>query len=123
MIIEQEILEAVKDRISQGSVNTIRALESTTYPYVIVNKISSVRDYDHDGSVGTMTSHIDVKVFGSTYVEAKYLAIEIYSLVDYNSEYVSNIQISNEIDLYDDTTKVFYTNLDFKVQHYETGGS
>jgi hypothetical protein len=123
MIIEQEILDAVKDLISSGTVNTVRALEGQTYPYVIVHKISSPRDYDHDGNVGTITSHIDVKVFGSTYIQAKDIAIEIYALETYNSDTVSSIEIANEIDLYDDTTKAFFTNLDFKVQHYETGGS
>jgi hypothetical protein len=117
-MIEQVIRNAIDDLVDvKVFLNT--ALEKTSAPYIVVYRLSGPRGYTHDGRDGTVVSRFQVSVFETDYRTAKLLASEVYELGDYTDETVSLTQLINEVDLYDDVTKLHHIVLDFEIYHNE----
>lgn len=97
--------------------NTV--IETQKVPYSVIYKTSAPRGYTHDGMDGTVISRFQVSVFDKDYKTAKTYASELYPIGNYTDEIIAHTVLSNEIDLYDDASKLHHIVLDFTVQHYE----
>lgn len=121
MPIEQEIRNKVVtlSGLTQAQVQLMRSLQGTSTPYINITKVSGVRESVSGGATGTVQSRIQVSAYATDYVTAKTKANLCIPLQDYTSASVAKIMLDNEVDIYDDDTKIFSTNLDFIVQYYE----
>lgn len=94
-------------------------------PYVILNRISGVRDYHLTAASGLVESRVQMDVYGLTYVSAKLVARAIESRLSgvqtsQGAVRFSGCFLSNERDGYEDDAtpdKLFRTSLDFMIWH------
>lgn len=123
-MIEQEFrtLVASKSSLGNESVHLNAVIENQEPPYIEVHKVSSPRGHTHEGRDGTVESRLQVNVFAKDYKSAKEQALLLYSMSEHNSPTIHFITLENEIDQYDDLSKLHCIVLDYLVRHYEQIG-
>lgn len=123
-MIEQEFRTLITTLSSwnSGSIHLNSVIENQEAPYIEVHKISSPRGFTHDGRDSTVESRFQVNVYAKDYLSAKEQAALLYSIADYSSSTVHFITLANELDQFDDLTKLHCIVLDFMVRHYEQIG-
>ena len=118
MMIEQELMIEI-NTLTTNTVYFSRAVELQKKDYCVLSKISAPRNYTLTGHNGLVTARFQLDVYASDYITAKTEAKKLYLLTDYTSLTVANIILANELDLYDNDTKLYRTVLDYIVNYYE----
>lgn len=114
-------IRTLLDALTTATVALNVAPESAM-PYVVVHKISAPRGETHEGRDGTVVSRIQVDVWSMSYQEAKTIASTLYPLCESTYSGIASIELDNESDDYEPTTKKHHIILDFIVRHNEQIG-
>ena len=102
--------------------------QGTLPPFVILNRISGIRDTTFQGPSGAVASRVQADCYALTYSESKALARAMEALLsgyrgsDGSTEF-AGIFLESERDGFDDTDppdKFYRTSLDFTLWHKET---
>ena len=114
----------VSDLVS-ARVNWNRIAPPAAPPYVILRRISGVRDYKLSGATGLVESRVQVDCYGSTYASAKAVARAVEAVLSgyrgtQGATTFDGIFLSAERDLIDDDESpadLHGVSLDFMVWH------
>ncbi len=123
-IVEPAIQELLKD-LAAGQVYFLRAPQSATGPFIIIQRTDSSRFRHINGPSGIAQAYIQIDCYASTYTEAKALAATVETILDgyrglvyYGSESpqqvvsVEGISLQTDHDSLDQTdAPVLYRNL------------
>ncbi len=105
----------------------VRAPQNVTKPYVVFFKVSSPREYSHDGASELARPRFQFSCFATTYYEAKQITeairvtIEAFSGImggDGGVE-VGSCFCINESDIYEEDTQLFHVAVDYLIYHKE----
>jgi len=92
-------------------------------PFIVVTKISGPREHDLQGPEGLATPTFQVSVFARTKEQAKFITRQIQSKlkgsIDMYGVKVRGIFYINEIDFYEDDTRLYHVASDYQIQHEE----
>ena len=98
----------------------VKALQGLPPPYLTIAKVSEQKDYTHDGASGLTRPRFQINVFANTYPQAKLAAVEVKEAMDnWQADGIRFAPLQNEIDLYEEDTKLHHVPLDFFI-HYES---
>lgn len=97
-------------------------------PYIILAKISGLRDYRMQGTTGLQNSLVQADCFGATYSNAKAVARLVEARLSayhgaFGTTTFQGVFLNAERDLYLDdesTSDLFGVSLDFNIWHKET---
>ena len=92
------------------------APQKTTLPYLTYSKVSAVKQYTHSGSASLSNDRIQISVFSTGYLAGKTIAGAVVTALEGWST-AQAVFKANELDLYEDETKVFHIPVDFRVWH------
>ncbi len=94
-------------------------------PYLVVTKISGVREHSHDGSSHLAHPRFQIAIFSTSYSSCKSIAAVIQTaLQGYSGTMSSGVDVGaifyeNETDLYDSETSLFQVITDYIIWHTE----
>jgi hypothetical protein len=105
----------------------VRAPQDVTKPYIILTKISSVRNHAHDGSSHLAVSRFQLSIFATTYKETKDIAAQVQAALQAksgnigDSPYVEtgSILYEDETDMFESDTGLYHCAVDYMVTHYD----
>lgn len=123
LLAQSGITDYVGDRIYQ-----VRALQNARTPYLVVTKISGVREHSHDGSSELAHPRFQFSAFSTTYNEAKNIIAAVQTaLQGYSGTMGGGSGVSvgacfyeNEADYYEIETKLFHVLADYVIWHTES---
>ena len=92
------------------------APNSATLPYLVYRKVSADKQYAHSGASSLSFDRLQVSVFSTGYVTGKALAGAVVTALEGWTS-AQAVFKANELDLYEDDTKVFHIPVDFFVWH------
>lgn len=132
MLIEQGLMTYL---LAQSGITTYvgdriyyaRADQDVEAPYIVVTKVSGVREHSHDGGTGLAHPRFQLAVFGTTYSSCKTIAAAIQAaLQGYSGTMggaggvsVDAVFYENETDLYESDTALFSVITDYIIWHHE----
>ena len=132
MIIEQALLTELLaftglTTLIGEKIYYVNAPQDVIAPYIVMTKISSVREHSHQGSSGLATARFQFSIFSTTYYEAKQIAEQIQLAIDGKNEIIGTspgvqaaILYENETDFYEpDPVNFFHIAVDYFVKHNE----
>lgn len=132
MYIEQAILTELGNAAAlvtlvSTRIYYVKAPQDVATPYIILTKISSVREHSHDGSSHLAKSRFQLSIFAETYKEVKDIAVQIQAALQAksgnvgDSPYVAvgSIFYEDETDMYETDTGLYHTAVDYMVTHYD----
>lgn len=132
MLIEQAILNELAGTagltaIVGQRIYYVKAPQDVTVPYVVLFKVSGVREHSHDGASGLGNPRFQVSCFAETYYQAKQIAQQVQSALQGFSGTmggeggtpVGASFYANEMDIYEEATKLYHVALDFMLWHSE----
>jgi hypothetical protein len=98
--------------------------QTATYGALTYSKVSGFRNHVHGGSAQVAEPRFQVTAYHTSYSSLKSITEQVRKALDAYSGTLSSTKVFfsfllNEVDLYDDETKVFYTALDFRIVHEE----
>jgi len=103
----------------------VRAEQDVITPYIVITKISGVREHSHDGSSELAHPRFQITVFSTTYSSCKTIASAIQTaLQGYTGTMGSEVTVQavfyeNETDLYESDTDLFSVITDYIIWHVE----
>jgi hypothetical protein len=108
----------------------VKAPQDVTNPYVVVSKISGVREHAHEGASGLAHPRFQCSVFATTYKEAKSIAVQIQTALQGHSGTiggaggveVNGIFYDDEVDFWEEEHGLYHIAMDFRIWHNENGG-
>jgi hypothetical protein len=121
--VEEEITNALHG-VAGGRRFWVRAPQSTALPYVVMQRISGIRDYVTSGPSGYVQSRVQFDVYASTYGTARTTARALVAaLSGHSGGTIQGIFIDSERDLpASDTGEVshlFRVSIDAAIHHGE----
>ena len=111
-------------------VYTLTAHQDAIDPYIVLNKVSGVREYTHTEQASLVTTRYQLTVYGKNYSNTKATVEEIRQAFSgfkgqmggASGTYVSSCFLDNEIDRFDQTlssTDYYQVVVDYLIRHYE----
>ena len=132
MLIEQALMTllnatAALTAVTSTRIYFVKSPQDVTAPYVVVSKISSVRQHDHDGAAGLAQARFQFSCFATTYTVVKTMAAAIQSaLQGYSGTMggaggvtVNGAFYEDETDFWEEESKLYHLALDFLLWHKE----
>ena len=132
MLIEQGLMTYI---LAQSAITAlvgqrvyfVQAPQDVTKPYIVVTKISGVREHSHDGSNHLARPRFQLSAFSTTYANAKSIASALQTaLQGYKGTMggtggvaVGAVFYEDETDLYEENTGLYQVALDFFITHGE----
>jgi hypothetical protein len=121
----EEAITALLAGVASGRRFWVRAPQSAARPFLVLNRVSGVRDYTYQGPSGFVQSRVQVDVYADTYPAAKATARAVRdALSGHSGGSIQGIFYDNERDLpaadAGEATHLFRTSLDFTISHTET---
>jgi len=112
----------VGERIYYG-----KALQDAARPYLVINKISAQREHAHDGALGMVNARIQISCFAGSYAAAKSLAVAVQAVLEcyqgtlggVGGVYVGSCFYDNEVDFWEEETKLHHIAADYLLQYNE----
>jgi hypothetical protein len=103
------------------------APQDVATPYIVVFKVDAPRDHSHDGASHLANPRFQISIFSTTYAEAKAIAAAVQAALQGHAGTmggaggvaVGAIIYENEVDFYEEDTKLFHLACDYIVWHYE----
>lgn len=128
-MIEQAAVQFLKNSASVSSlvgtnVFSIRMPSKfKAWPCIVMRKISGKRDGTHSGAAFKYP-RLQASCYSTSYAEAKRVAKAVADLFDQFAGTMGNFtrvtaDVANELDLHDDETKLYHTNVDVILMHVE----
>lgn len=111
--------------VAGGKRYWLRAPQGTKPPYVVMQRISGIRDYHMQGASGLVTSRVQIDCYATTYAGVKATARSVVNaLSGRRVGIIQGIFIDSERDLpaadAGEVTNLFRTSIDIMVHHKET---
>jgi len=105
-------------------VHFVQAPQDVDNPYIVLTKISGVRDNAHDGATGLVHTRIQLSVFATTYYEAKQIVQAAQNVLQAYSGLMGTVQVDscfyeNETDTYETDTKLYHVTSDYVLWNEE----
>lgn len=102
----------------------VRAPQGTARPFVVLNRVSGVRDYHLQGASGYVASRVQLDSYADSYAEAKAVAHSaIAAMSGRRTGSIQGIFIDSERDLpaadAGEVNQLFRTSVDFIIHHSE----
>jgi hypothetical protein len=121
----EEAITALLSGVAGGRRHWGRAPQGVALPYVVMQRISGIRDYVTTGPSGYVQSRVQFDVYASTYGSARTTARALVAaLSGHSGGTIQGIFIDSERDLpASDTGEVshlFRVSIDAQVHHQET---
>jgi|GEM_PF-1681803 len=102
----------------------VRADQDTQAPYIVVTKVSAIREHSHDGSSGLAHPRFQLAIFSTTYSMAKTIATALQTILDGYTGLMDEVTVQavfydNETDSYESDTGLFMITADYLIWHIE----
>jgi len=99
------------------------APQDVATPYIVFSRVSGPREYSHDGATGLYRARFQFSAFAESYYEAKSIAVAIQGvlsgasgqLVADPNDTIGASFLDNELDLYEEDTKLHHIAVDYLV--------
>jgi len=133
MLIEQALMTYL---LAQSGITSlvgqriyfVQAPQDTETPYIVVTKVSGVREHSHDGSSHLAHPRFQFSVFATTYSSAKSIASALQTaLQGYSGTMGGESGVSvgatfyeNEMDFYETESQLYHVPVDYIIWHTET---
>jgi hypothetical protein len=113
--------------LAGGRIYFVTAPQSVAKPYLVINKISGVREHSHDGSSHLAHPRFQFSAFGTTYQGVKEILAALQAVLQgYKGTMggASGVAVGaaiyeDETDLYEEGTGLFGAAADYIIWHYE----
>lgn len=120
----EEILTSLLANVAGGRRFWTRAPQNATKPFIVLNRVSGVRDYHMQGPSGFVSSRVQCDVYAATYTEAKTTARALVGAVSgHRGSIIQGVFIDAERDLPAEdsgvVTNLFRVSIDLNVYHSE----
>lgn len=120
----EEAITQLLSGVAGGRRFWVRAPQSAQRPFIVLNRVSGVRDYHFRGPSGFVQSRVQADVYADSYTAAKNTARAVRNaLSGHSSGTIQLIQLDNERDLpasdAGEATHLFRTSLDLTISHQE----
>ncbi len=117
LLAQSAITAIVSDRIF-----FVKADQSVETPYIVITKVSGVREHSHDGSSHLAHPHFQLSIFSDTYSSCKSVATVLQTALQGYSGAMSDataqaVFYENETDTYESDTSLFQVILDYTIWH------
>lgn len=91
--------------------------QDVVLPYCVCSKVSNQRQYSHDGYSSLQRPRIQVSCFATGYLIAKQIAEQVIAALESwpGADNVQAAFMENEIDLYEQDTKLYHVPVDFLI--------
>ena len=132
MSIEVAVFQHVRNNVPSINqrVYALVAPQGIDEPYVVLNKVSGVREYTHTEQASLVTTRYQLTVYGKNYSNVKATVEEIRQAFSSfkgqmggaSGTYVAACFLQNEIDGFDQTlssTDYYQVVVDYLIKHYE----
>ncbi len=105
-------------------VHFAQAPQDVASPYIVLTKISGVRDHAHDGATGLAHARIQLSAFATTYYEAKQIVQAAQDVLQAYSGLMGTVQVDsclyeNETDMFETDTRLYHVTSDYVIWHEE----
>lgn len=119
LLAQSGVTALVSDRIY-----FVRADQDVETPYIVVTKISGVREHSHDGSSELAHPRFQISVFGTTYSSCKSVTAAVQAALQGYKGAMSDVTVGavfydNETDTYESDTGLFQIITDYTIWHTE----
>jgi len=106
-------------------IHFVHAPQNVTTPYIIIIKISAVREHSHDGSSELAHPRFQLSVFAGTYSGVKTVTAALQTVLQAYSGTMGSVSVDvvlydNETDMYEQETGLYHTALDYIIWHEES---
>jgi len=124
LLAQSTVTALVGDRIDLGI-----AKQTTIKPYVVISKISGVREHSHDGESGLAHPRLQISVFANSYGSAKQVTEAIRGVLDCytgtmggeGGVVVQAVFLEDETDFYEgEATNIYQVATDYIIWHEES---
>lgn len=120
----EEALRAALASVAGGRVYWGRAEQGAAFPYVVLNRITGIRDYHTRGPSGYVQSRVQVDCYAETYLAAKGAARSVSAIMNgYSGGDIQGVFIDSERDLPAENAGpadyLFRVSLDLMIHHVE----
>lgn len=120
----EEAITALLALVAGGRRFWVRAPQETAKPFIVLSRVSGVRDYHLQGASGYVASRVQVDSYADSYTEAKSVArATIDALSGHRGGAIQGIFIDSERDLpttdAGEVNQLFRTSVDFIIHHSE----
>ncbi|WP_315920436.1 DUF3168 domain-containing protein [Mesorhizobium sp. SP-1A] len=120
----EALLTGLLASVAGGNRYWLHAPQGTMPPYVVMQRITGIRDYHMRGASGLVESRVQIDCYASTYAGAKSTAKSVNGILSgYRGGAIQAIFIDNERDLptsdAGEVNQLFRTSLDIMVHHKE----
>lgn len=88
--------------------------QGTVAPYCVVKQVSDLRSYTFGGASGLDRPRIQISCFSLSYGQAKAMAVQVVAALEGWSGVQAALK-QNEIDLYEQDTKLHHVPVDFHI--------
>lgn len=132
MLIEQALMTFLKAQsdvtdLVSTRIYFVRAPQDVSEPYIVVSKVSGPREHSHEGGDGMASPRFQLSSFSTSYATVKGIAAALQTVLQgYSGTMggesgvkVGNILYSNEVDLYEEDTRLHHVAADYIIWHRE----
>lgn len=117
-------LTALLAPVADGKRFWLRSPQATKPPYVILQRITGIRDYHMQGASGLVESRVQIDCYDKTYSGVADIARSVVSILSgYRGGIIQGAFIDSERDLpaadAGDVTQLFRKSVDVIIQHKE----
>ncbi len=132
MYIEQALLtylltQAGLTALVNEKIYYVEAPQDIETPYIVMSKVSSVREHSHQGSSHLATARFQFSTYASSYYLAKQIAEQLQTALQGISGVkgtapgvrIGSCLYDGESDFYEDETKLYHIAADYMVMHEE----
>jgi len=107
-------VSAVGERVYFGV-----ATQGVARPYLVVSKVSDVREYSHDGYSGIRRPRYQLSVYGDAYVQAKVAAEEVIEAMEgWQADGIRFAPVAGVMDMFEEDTGLHHVPVDVFI-HYD----
>ena len=114
---------ALYSKLSSGLSTTVStriypatAPQGVAKPYIVYRKVSANRQYAHSGQSSLTFDRVQVSVFSTEYLVAKGLVSTLFTTMEGWTGVQAAFKV-NEIDFYEEDTKLYHIPVDFMIWH------
>lgn len=120
----EEAVTALLANIAGGRRYWVRAPQNATKPFIVLNRVSGVRDYHMQGPSGFVSSRVQCDIYASTYTSAKTTARALVGAVSgHRGPNIQGVFVDSERDLpaadAGEVSNLFRISIDLNVSHSE----
>ncbi len=121
----EEEITALLSSVAGGRRHWGRAPQGTALPYIVIQRISGIRDNTMEGPSGYLQSRLQFDVYAETYGTARFTARALVdALSGYRGGTIQGVFIDSERDLLaadtGEVSQLYRVSIDAQIHHQET---